>query len=921
MRPLILEMSAFGPYAGHTVLDFERLGRDGLYLISGDTGAGKTTIFDAITFALFGEASGKNRDAAMLRSKYAAADTPTEVRLSFDYGGKVYRLRRNPEYERPAKKGGGTTTEKAAAELIMPDGRPITRIKDVNEAIHSILGVDRNQFSQIAMIAQGDFLKLILADTRERQAIFREIFATGYYQQFQERLKDESGKAGRECELVRRSLEQYLSGCICPEDDPLSIELEKVKSGAAPFSEAFDILDKLIAADEAALEQLKDKRQQLEEDERQLNTLLGRAAELEKAKALLLSAQEEKLRARQSLEALSEEYIKAKGGEAQAEEYGLDMAALEAQFDDYDARDRIVEAVVELRRELFREEKFLSTATGDRDELTVRLDAMNGEYQSLEKAGEDSERLKRQLDSAQRRKDELTALAAGYRERKACLEQLESAKHVYMKDIALAQEAVRAYEAMNSAFLNEQAGVLALTLKEGLPCPVCGSADHPAPAPLSDEAPTEAQLKKAKAETERLKAAAEKSSQRAGELRGQLEAMSRELSQRAQSLSGIDDGEDAERECANQIELAHKQLGSLRLEIEKEQLKLRRRQELSRLMPGLEQKRLELESAIRNCEEKLSVCRTRLVENEKRLAGYAGKLSFESKSAAVREHNRLLAQRRAILDGIAGAENRMREAQRRFDTADGREAQLKEQLEGAVMPDMARLQLQKAELADRKATLNKGERQLNTRLATNMSALENMKKSEEELSRLEQRWSWLRALSNTANGNVAGKEKLMLETYVQRSFFDRIIRRANTRFMVMSGGQYELIRRAEAENNRSQSGLELDVIDHYNGSQRSVKTLSGGESFKASLSLALGLSDEIQSAAGGIRLDTMFVDEGFGSLDAESLQQAMKALTSLSESNRLVGIISHVAELKERMDKQIVVTKEKSGGSRIEIIV
>ena len=197
--------------------------------------------------------------------------------------------------------------------------------------------------------------------------------------------------------------------------------------------------------------------------------------------------------------------------------------------------------------------------------------------------------------------------------------------------------------------------------------------------------------------------------------------------------------------------------------------------------------------------------------------------------------------------------------------------------------------------------------------------MKNIRRQADNLAEVEERWSWVKALSNTANGNLSGKEKIMLETYVQMRYFDRVIQRANTRLMVMSDGQYELKRRIEAENNRSQSGLELDVIDHYNGSQRSVRTLSGGESFKASLSLALGLSDEIQASAGGIRLDTMFVDEGFGSLDEESLQQAIRALVELSEGNRLVGIISHVSELKEKIEKQIVVKKERVGGSRAEI--
>ena len=237
------------------------------------------------------------------------------------------------------------------------------------------------------------------------------------------------------------------------------------------------------------------------------------------------------------------------------------------------------------------------------------------------------------------------------------------------------------------------------------------------------------------------------------------------------------------------------------------------------------------------------------------------------------------------------------------------------------MPDKETLTAQRSELADRISDIARRRTLLHTRLTTNGNALENLRAKGSDLDGLEKQLSWTKALSNTANGTLSGKEKIALETYVQMTFFDRIIARANTRFMVMSGGQYELKRRREAEDNRSQSGLELDVIDHYNSTERSVKTLSGGESFKASLSLALGLSDEIQSSAGGIRLDTMFVDEGFGSLDEESLQQAIKALAGLTESNRLVGIISHVSELKERIDRQIVVSKDKHGGSRITLVV
>ena len=919
MRPLMLELSAFGPYAGRCVLDFEKLGRSGLYLITGDTGAGKTSIFDALTFALFGEASGKNRESAMLRSKYASAEVPTEVQLRFEYGGRIYSVRRNPEYERPAKRGGGMTTEKAAAELIMPEGRPITGTKDVNEAIRGILGVDRNQFSQIAMIAQGDFMRLILADTRERQAIFREIFSTGYYQQFQERLKEAASAAGRDCENMKRSLEQYLQGSLCPEDEPLAYKLEEVKQGRAPMAEAFEILPAINDIDRAALEDMRGQREALEERERQLNTVLGRAAELEKARKMLIAAEAEEGSARAALETLKAGLEQARAGEARAESLAQDIAALEARFADYDARDRLFEESRSTKNELFRRERLLESSEERLKAQTRELEAVKAERQSLDAAGERRERLHRELDGLLGRKRELVAFLSMQRKCREGLERLEQAQKQYIERLSAAQQAVRRYEDMNTAFLSEQAGVLAQTLKAGLPCPVCGAMEHPAPARLSDSAPTEAELKRAKHDAESLKAAAEESSRRAGMLRGEAESMARELNAKEAELwSGEAEGGEG---CAAELARAEERAAALKADMAGEERKLLRRRELDGLLPGMEQSLAELQSAIGSLSESASVGRSQLAALEKRLEEYAGRLRFDSKGAAVAEQNRLLSARRAILDAISTAESRLHEGEIRLSAAEGRARQLKEQLSQSEMPEMKLLEAEKGRLLVEKSALLKRERDVNTRLATNESALNNMRKSEAKLTELEGRWSWLRALSNTANGNIAGKEKIMLETYVQRSFFDRIIRRANSRFMVMSGGQYELKRRESAENNRSQSGLELDVIDHYNGTERSVKTLSGGESFKASLSLALGLSDEIQSSAGGIKLDTMFVDEGFGSLDAESLQQAMRALSSLGESERLVGIISHVAELKERIDRQIVVTKEKSGGSRAVISV
>ena len=292
MRPIKLTVSAFGPYAGKTILEMDKLGENGLYLITGDTGAGKTTIFDAITYALYGEASGENREPSMFRSKYAEATTPTEVELVFSYAGKTYTVTRNPEYERPKSRGEGFTTQKAEAQLIYPDGRVVAKQRDVDNAIRDIMGINRSQFLQIAMIAQGDFLKLLLAPTEERKKIFRQIFKTQLYQDLQDRLKKESGQLNDKCDAARNSIKQYIDGITCDENDVLSIEVEKAKNGLLPAKDVMDLIDRLLTQDHdkkmAIQKSISDADKALEV----VNANLGKIEAKEHAQAALKEAED-----------------------------------------------------------------------------------------------------------------------------------------------------------------------------------------------------------------------------------------------------------------------------------------------------------------------------------------------------------------------------------------------------------------------------------------------------------------------------------------------------------------------------------------------------------------------------------------------------------------------------------------------------
>lgn len=919
MRPLRLTMSAFGPYAGEERIDFEKLGRSGLYLITGDTGAGKTTIFDAITYALYGEASGNNRENSMLRSKYAAPETPTYVELVFSYAEREYVLRRNPDYERPAKRGGGVTRQTAEAELICPDGRRVTKTREVTAAVREILGVDRNQFSQIAMIAQGDFLRLLLAETKERQEIFREIFHTGYYQTFQEMLKEDVRKLLNDCESKRQGIRQYLGGIRCGEDDLCVEDVKKAREGTLPTEEALELLDRLVEKDAEELERVGDGLSSLDTALGMLNTQLGRAEELEKAEQALEKTKTDLEKAAEIMQTLDAELAGARARQPEADAISAKTAALEALLPEYDAREKILREYRNTGLQLQAENTALQTDSAAMELQVQRLEEMQAEQKTLETAGAAREALLREKDSAETRGKQITAVLKTMDTAEDLKADLENAQRKYLAAMEKFEAAQQRYDAMNRAFLSEQAGVLAQTLKTDMPCPVCGATEHPHPAQLTADAPTEAQLKQAKQEAERCRQSAEQESSKAGSLRGQEEATRRELLQKASELwPGL-----GTKELRSAAESERKKLrdryAELNAAVAGEERKLRRKEDLERLLPQAEKERQRLQNSIHGCRERIAACQSKLQQWDTLLKQTEEKLPFPAKAEANTELTRLRSEQLQIREALSRAEEAQRQGKMTCTALEGRITQLREQLAVPEKPNRAALQTEFDRLSGERQELNRNHSELLVRLNANRSAVSGIRKQGAELAAAEKRLVWQKALSDTANGSVSGKERIMLETYVQTTYFDRIIDRANTRFFVMSGGQYELKRRSVADNLRSQSGLELDVIDHYNGTERSVKTLSGGESFKASLSLALGLADEIQSSAGGIQLDTMFVDEGFGSLDEESLEQAMTALKSLTESNRLVGIISHVSELKERIDRQIVVTKDRSGGSRTEI--
>lgn len=942
MRPMNLIVTGFGPYADRTEIPMDKLGRSGLYLITGDTGAGKTTIFDAITFALYGEASGENREPNMLRSKYAKPETPTEVELTFSYGDKVYKIKRNPEYERPALRGSGMTRQMANAELTYPDGRVLTKRTEVNAAIKEIIGVDRKQFSQIAMIAQGDFQKLLFADTKERQGIFREIFHTKNFQFLQERLKEESGKINKQCELSRNSVKQYVEGLQWEDSDMLSLDVEKAKGNQSPIKEVVELVEKLLQQDGQKEQQMNDRIRAMEEQLTVINERIGKAEEYEKAREGLRKAQIEKEQLFPRKAQLEEAVKKEQEQKPKLESLKRQLVLLEEQFDLYDEFEQKQQEFKHADRQLVGGNAELNQNTEAIQELAEKITALTEEYQSYEQAGVQKERLNRELEKAVEYKKVLKQLQNTLIQYETAGRELTEAQQTYVQTLQDSREKRQEYDKLNQAYLDEQAGLLAEHLTEGMPCPVCGSSTHPAPAQKSTQAPTAAQLKTAKQEAELAERKATQASSAAGSKKGVVQTQWENIEK--QILEFVEESQIrkafhriASRDDSSKKELRLYEISSLKetvllemkqqdsvLEDWKQQMKeadkkIERRALLETMLQECRKQQEALRQRCDTVKETLTVATVRKQELGEQITKIKEKLKYETKSMAEAEKKKLEQEKQSMEQAMEQANSALADCEKTLTQWETRIQQWKQQLESALQVDVEQEKEQRTILTEQKQAVTERMKEIHARRTNNADALKNIQSKSKDLEKQEETWKWVSALSNTANGNISGKEKIMLETYIQMTYFERIIARANTRLMIMSQGQYELKRRVVTDNNQRQSGLELNVIDHYNGTERSVKTLSGGEAFQASLSLALGLSDEVQSSAGGIRFDTMFVDEGFGSLDEESLRQAIRALAELTDGNRLVGIISHVAELKERIDKQIVVTKEKSGGSRIEM--
>lgn len=1042
MKPIQLIISAFGPFAGEINIPFDKMGGSGLFLISGDTGAGKTTIFDAISFALFGNASGENRTSDAFRSDYADRETKTYVTLSFLHKGNEYTITRNPAYTRAKKVGDGTTEEKANATLYLPDGGIVTGSNLVTAKVNEILGVDWAQFKQIAMIAQGEFLQLLTADSKERGPIFRKVFGTQIYEQMQKKLKGMSIDLGNQCKALDSSILQYLSGIQCEEQ---SIHYERLgsflMSGTKDIHQTgviIELLTSLLSEDKEIYRKKSEEKQRLDEaiadcaakyqEALQINqmfeelkTATEKKRELDEKQTEMIQCEEQMQRSKKALysvkpsydaflrireelyrlnenkrlqeknaEVLKEQLTFRKEEAEQTESYPermneltLRINRLKEEIDRYDRINRLqtekkamqqqMDLLSDQERENHRYEDKLKKQQEEAVEAGKECMILQKQiFDAREKAGTLDQRKKllseaeKKLEEIRKEEQELQLLTAEYEKRE------EEYRTWQLK----AQEEELTY-------FRGQAGILAKHLKEDQPCPVCGSLHHP----MKAEEPT------GMISEEELKVLKDK----VAGLQSRLTDVSLNIRQHNSKLSllqedVINSGKELFEETLTLLQLkdnireSSKETEDMLLKVRNEwkeyTVLFESRNELQNRQKDIALELQKLEAKEKEIKEKLTIATSALASQDALLISTREGLhtmsqadAKEQLAKAETEYEQLGRKRKEALEAYNECENRLiamnaaiEENQRmqtekqellasnkqtldeclRKASFDG----IEEFTKSLITEDELSQMEEKITLYHRNcqsirermehleaATKDKEEKDLSIlmqlqekqkeerthcedevkkvyfRIEKNQEIYQNVNRRMKEQETLRNRYLQVNDLANTANGELKGKAKLPFEQYVQAFYFNHVVEEANKRLHKMTNGQYELRRKEDASDFRTVSGLELEVMDYYTGKTRSVKSLSGGESFKASLSLALGLSDVIQSYAGGIELDTMFIDEGFGSLDSNSLDQAIETLVSLSTGNRLVGIISHVSELKERIERQILLTRSMKGST------
>lgn len=936
MLPTKLVLSSFGSYAKETIIDFSLLGSSGLYLVTGDTGSGKTTIFDAICYALYGEASGQNRKDSMFKTsyKYNTSENPSEnitfVELFFNVHGKSYRVKRTQEYFRAKKRGEGFVEVPAEIELYLPDGEIISKLVPVNKKILEILGIDKNQFTQISMIAQGEFLKLLLATTKERQEIFRKLFDTKKFLRLQESLKEHSSSLKKSCDNLQISIHQYVSGILIYEENTKkNIQINdgktKILSEDVEFLKLEELLPKLeewIDIDEEKSANIQTEISDLYASILKLTEQLAKCSEIKKIDEAISSAYvnlESEKKKFSEAESLFENQLQDKISLSESEKH---LAKLNDELPNYSELTNNINSLHSLKNQSVDMAKNLNTLSSNENQIRNNISKYKNELSLLRNSGIEFEKKSQFLNKLTERVEFFSKLARKYKTYTDTLNKFDLFQNSYKFSRDEYESKRNSYEIKYKLYLDTQAGILANNLKDDEPCPVCGSTTHPKLAELSDSSLTREELDSLKkivqvsqdemnVNSNNCKNCSDKCKELEFDILEESAVLLEKTIENLDELPKILEVETKDLELEiKKLSTELKTIGDNKKYFEKLEVTIPKEEFL------YEQTKAQIQA---NTLE-MSKIEMSIANAEKTISNLQGNLSFLNEEEA--RKNILLTENNLVnlKSSLAKTQKDYDLAKENLDLIKGEISALKKQKDNFEEINFEFVSKQKSIFEEKKLLLETSNTEIIARLTQNKNTFTDLSAQISKLQTTERKYENSLALSNTALGKLSGKEKIMLETFVQITFFNKVLERANLRLMLMTSGQYELRRRKDLGVSGN-GGLDLDVFDYYTGSLRDVKTLSGGEAFKASLCLALGLSDEIQSSVGGIEIGTMFIDEGFGSLDEESLDNSIKTLINLSDNGRLIGIISHVSELKERIEKQIIVKKDKNNGSTAKISV
>lgn len=923
MRPHTLILSAFGPFAGETKIDFTKF-RDGIFLISGETGAGKTTIFDGICFALYGEPSGSYRKQEMLRSDFAKDDIETKVIFSFSHKDEEYKIKRVPSYMRKSKRGGGMTRQ--APEAVLYQGEEIveTGNSQVTARIEEILGMDRMQYQQISMIAQGEFLKLLYAKGKERSEIFRKIFGTGYLYEFQEKMK----RRHLSCKYEYSNIQDILleqEESIYIEKDELEYEIyKKYLKQKHQIPEFLNIVKEHQDRKQKEYEILKEQKEKVEQvwKDQQIvySKMNDKTEEVKKMKSLIKELLEDEKEVKRQQRIIKKEYNDIQKDVPKLRKKELLITQIEKQTKQYKELDNLVK-------------KQESSQNAKQRYLDQRAELDRKKAKEAQKEAEiveflnQSEEIEKQYDELQKEEFRLSSQSDKMKElcedKKKYFEELdayEKDKKIYERIRVERRKLKDRLSDWQDQYDCNQAGLLARTLEDGKPCPVCGSLTHPQIAGFEESDITQEMLKNLRKETEEIdqkyNTIFSKVKQKKGMVDTQRDNLCRKSGKEPESFEELDQLYQKILKEYKKIKKAFERMAKQKEKITDQREKLERSKQKQK---SYDEKAADLLGRIYTKDVSYKETETRISEIRKNLLYKSLKEAQEAKQELVEE--------------ITQIHKRENEIQTKQDEIQKKEVQItttrkeKEKNLEELIIWLDQMKSSKEEFMDLKkfeSRLNREEKQirkqteeleeLKKQILLNEQTIGLMEKKLIEYQETEADYILLKDLSDTANGEQKGKTKISFERFVQSVYFDQVLSAANQRLSVMSEQRYYLLRKEENDNKKGSSGLELEILDEWTGKKRNIRSLSGGESFKAALSLALGLSDVIQNKKGGILVDTIFIDEGFGTLDGDSLNKAMQIIHSLSlEGNKLVGIISHVEELKDQIDQKIEVYKDHAG--------